>query len=414
MSKTFTAVPGEHKRPGFYARVIESMIHITRCCKARLIPSQYFRSRWLFLWLLALVQSLAAQAQVAFGQLTYTNSENGMIVLGFVGAVGPQLVIPESINGIPVREIGEGAFAHTTITKAIVPDTVSGIGKKAFYNCTSLTEISLGSGVARLGDQAFEGCSLLRTILLPAGVKSIGLRALAAPGLEEVIVAQGSESYVTVDGVLFDHDRSTLIQYPRFRSGASYDIPEGVVVIGEAAFKWSWNLAQVTFPPSVTTIGPEAFSSCRILESLILGEGLVSIGNNAFEWNRALRQVNLGQNIRTIGSLAFVGCTALEEIYLPYQLAEIGFGAFASCSSLRQFLVDGQNPGYTAPDGVLCDKSVTALIQYPLGRVESEYQVPDSVVSIENSAFAYFYIVRPSGSRASRRCLLSIALFRRS
>jgi hypothetical protein len=142
-----------------------------------------------------------------------------------------------------------------------------------------------------------------------------------------------------VAGVLFDKSQTTLIEYPAGKAGP-YMISNSVTSIGDVAFGTCASLTSVTFPDTVTSIGSYAFEECVSLTS-----------------------ATLSSNVASIGTAPFDVCTALTTI-----------------------TVDPLNPFYCSLNGVLFDKSMTVLIQYPAGRV-GNYSVPNSVASIEHSAF---------------------------
>lgn len=85
------------------------------------------------------------------------------------------IVVPESINGYTVTEIGSNAFVGCfSVEKITIPDTVVSIGDSAFMSCTSLTEVTIGNGVAVLPDDCFFSCTSLKTVNLPETLEEIG------------------------------------------------------------------------------------------------------------------------------------------------------------------------------------------------------------------------------------------------
>jgi hypothetical protein len=62
--------------------------------------------------------------------------------------------------------------------------------------------------------------------------------------------------------------------------------------------------------------------------------------------------------------------------------------AFSGCNSLTSIIVDSQNPAYSSVDGVLFNKYITNLVAYPVGKQESTYTIPSSVISIGDNAFS--------------------------
>lgn len=144
----------------------------------------------------------------------------------------------------------------------------------------------------------------------------------------------------------------------------SVEIPDGVTRIGFGAFYACDGLTEVTIPDSVTTIEKDAFFCCKSLKSVTLPDGLTMIGNGAF-----------------------TRCYSLESVTVPASVTEIEDYAFYCCTSLTAITVDENNPNYADVDGVLFTKDLTELICYPLGKPDTNYEVPDGVTTIAQNSF---------------------------
>ncbi|WP_044246501.1 leucine-rich repeat protein [Parabacteroides goldsteinii] len=139
------------------------------------------------------------------------------------------------------------------------------------------------------------------------------------------------------------------------------------------------------------------------MESLVyiqLPTTLKSIGNEAFAMT-PLSAIELPQGLETIETDAFLGCPQLEEIEIPASVSRIGetrndvtYGVFACCESLRNIHVAEGNEYYTSIGGVLFNKNQTKLLQYPAGKEEAEYQIPDGIGKITHRAFEYSQSLR--------------------
>ncbi|MDQ0288418.1 SUMF1/EgtB/PvdO family nonheme iron enzyme [Oligosphaera ethanolica] len=190
----------------------------------------------------------------------YTISNNEVTITQYTGA-GGDIVIPNTIDGVPVTGIGEEAFAYlASITGVAIPDSVISIGDWAFAECDNLSKVSIGAGVVTMGEYPFDLC--LRLV--------------------EFVVSQANPAYSSVDGVLFDKNMTILLLYPAAKSGA-YQIPDGVVSISAWAFDECGLLASVLIPDSVTSIGEGAFSYCAQLAKVIIPASVTSIGGWAFD-----------------------------------------------------------------------------------------------------------------------------------
>jgi hypothetical protein len=205
---------------------------------------------------------------------------------------------------------------------------------------------------------------------------------------------------------LFNKSQTALIQYPAGVTG-SYAIPNGVTNIGGAAFFFCSGLTSVTIPNTVTIIEEQAFYDCFDLTSIAIPNSVTSIGGEGFA-GCPLTSVTIGTNVTTIGPNSFENCpytsvtipnsvtsigifafgySGLTSVTIPNSLTNIGSGAFAQCSSLAAITVNSSNPAYISVNGILFNRSQTALIEYPDGKVLTFYAIPNSVTSIGEDAF---------------------------
>ncbi len=236
------------------------------------------------------------------------------------------------------------------IVSVIIEDGVTKVSKSAFENLDTITSVKLGKDVEELGEDCFR-CTLISSIILPEGLKKIGdyafwcteITELNIPSkvkisnaecfhiggsLTAVNVDPENATALSIDGVVYSKDKSTLIYVPSekknctiatgtsrigdyafFRwNGTEIEIPSGVTEIGTGAFESS-TLANVTFKEGLKTIGEYAFSDCKI-KTAILPSTVETIGVRAFS-SSSLEVITIGSAIKSIGENAFYYCVGI-------------------------------------------------------------------------------------------------------
>ena len=216
-----------------------------------------------------------------------------------------------------VTGIGNFAFFECiSLTSMTIPDSVTCIGNCAFKDCSSLASVTIPDGVASIGVYAFCGCTSLKSVTIPDSVTSIGDYAFGfCTSLTGIWVDGGSSHYFSdASGVLFNKDKTVLAQCPGAFSG-SYVIPDGVTSINDAAFVNCTSLTSVTIPDGVTNIGYEVFAGCTSLANMVLPNGVTRIGAEAFEWCTSMKNITIPDGVMSIGYDAFLNCKSLTNVY---------------------------------------------------------------------------------------------------
>ncbi len=180
------------------------------------------------------------------------------------------------------------------ITKITVSEGVTSIGKYAFNGCKKAEEISIPDGIETIGYGSFDNCASLKSISIPASVTKIN----SAPfyyciNLTEIAVAEANQKYCSdSSGILYNKDKTELIQYPCGKKDANFSLPF-----------------------TVTTINLGAFAGSSYIKNIIISESVTEIDSMAFYECTSLKIITLPKNLSMIGEKAFNSCSSLSEVY---------------------------------------------------------------------------------------------------
>ncbi len=351
------------------------------------------------------------------------------------------LECPEGIAGsftIPgfVAIITNSAFANCAkLTNAFIPDSVTNLGASAFFQCTGLSGVTIGSGILNLSDAAFE-YTKIKNVIIPDTVKRIGDYAFAYSDIDSVVTGNGATNIgayafagTYLQGLSIGTSVTDLGIYA-FQNSAppTLIIPNNVVTIGSGAFENSLGLTTLTLSTNLTGIGAGAFQGCSYLTSVTIPDSVTGIGNLAFSGCTSLATLILGNHVSFIGTYAFASCASLNTVVVPASVltlsqyvfnnsavvnatlncpnasdylftltplttatlgsavTNIGNYTFYSCNYLDIINVDPANPVFSSVDGVVFDKAQTTLIKFPNHR-GGNYVIPGTVKNIGNYAF---------------------------
>jgi len=319
------------------------------------------RTKKLFAMLLAAVMLLSV-VPITAGAETYEdfeykihffNPHDYIEITGYIGE-GGDVVIPDYIDGNPVREIGRDAFAgHHTITSVTIPETVDTIHDRAFYNCDGLTEVVLPTSVLVIGEEAFAACSFLKTVVSEGGLEIVRNLAFAnCISLETVtfpdsVKELGDEIFggcLVLERFRIPKNVTSLgYVFYNCKGLSEIFIPDNVENLERYAFYNCINLEKVTFDSDclIETIGTSTFENCKSLKTIEILAYTTMIEQNAFAGCENLESVTYAKNssLTKIGWAAFDRCSSLEHITFPESVKELPSYGFADCTSLKTAVI---------------------------------------------------------------------------
>ena len=251
------------------------------------------------------------------------------------------------------------------IKKIEIPDGVTDIGDRVFYNCTNLENITIPETVNTIGFHAFDNCVKIKDIKLP----------------------------------------------------------DNLEVIQTGAFYNCISLKKIEIPKGVSAVYTEVFSDCRSLEDIVFLGNIVEISDSAFEGCEKLKTIKFSNSLEKIGKYAFRNCSSLSDINIPEEIKTVGEDAFLGTDILKKTDIDEYGCAYIGKvlvysdgnkeyvkvkeytkviaDCVFYDNENLKKIEFPdsLGRIGNEsfrscksledISVPEGVDIIGESAFMY-------------------------
>ena len=283
------------------------------------------------------------------------------IAVGVCGGLGQGMVNVSA--EAPPYEVLDGGFVvegtvfvwyEGTDKHVVIPEGITVIGNSAFYDCISLESVVIPSSVETIGITAFSGCLSL-----------VG-----------ITVNSDNANYSSVDGVLFDKNKMTLIRYPQGKNDDTFAILNSVTTISNSAFYGCASLESVNIPNSVTTIGQFAFSGCTSLTFIYIPESVTTFPHIIAEWPAQGYFGNPFDDDTTliVKSGSYVHQWALKHEQ-PYELIYVSsFDSTQDVLSILKLIVSGEPIGLaqitiadrngddklTAADALILLKQVTA------------------------------------------------------
>ncbi len=345
--------------------------------------------------------SLGAAIDAHESELSWTVGENGAILTKYNGSA-KKVKIPQTLGGVSVTAIGEGAFAENKTLEALVlPDSVTAIGKGILAGCDALVALH----TPLLGASA-EGTQFLG-YLFGADKHENNSRDVP-PSLQILSIGKGltalpAFSLFECNGLVairLDESIKSLGTYALYRCEKLQSVNlSHLETVADHALDQCTSLTHITFGTNLTSVGLGALEGCASVKSLTLPfvggsqtdatylayvfgatvpdfakgyypRGLVeinllttcqSLGNYAFYELETLVYLTVPEGVTTIGTRAFDGCIRLRSMALPNSLESIGDNAFFGCFRLESVTFGEQNTSRLTQIGINAFYGCSAL-----------------------------------------------------
>ena len=266
-------------------------------------------------------------------------------------------------------------------TPIVIPESVTSIGARAFYDCTSVPSLTLNKAIKSYADQ-FEYCS----------------------GLTKVYYTGSIEDWC---GITFSSSTSNPLYYAKNlyidnTLATEITIPSTVKSIGAYQFYNATCLTKVTLPSTMETIASFAFYGCSNMAAINLGSTAVTkVYNSAFYGCSKLKEIEFPSSITSIGSSVLYSCTSLRKVTLGEKLTSVGSDALRYCSALdtivwnvKTFSISSYDasPFYSVRSQIKSFnfgpnvETIPAYLCYDMGNIKTTI-IPSSVTSIGTNAF---------------------------
>ena len=230
------------------------------------------------------------------------------------------IVLPPSVSSL-----GQYAFMYCTSLKSInLPVTQKTLPISFLEGCTSLESIELPATLTTISQDAFYGCSKLANVNLHEGITTINQRAFFNCKLTNITIPQ-TVSYIG-SKAFQDNPTTSVTWLPKTCDTGSDD--------SAPFYSTSSKITSFVFGDSVQTIPAYLCKYMSLLDTIVLPPSVSSLGQNAFMYCTSLKSINLPVTQKTLPISFLEGCTSLESIELPATLTTISQDAFYGCSKL--------------------------------------------------------------------------------
>lgn len=323
----------------------------------------------------------------------YRQAETGGVIFEY----NPDAPLPEGDengfiieNGVLTQYVG----SDTVVT---IPEDVTAIGERAFFNNQAVTEIILPEGLLSIGTSAFYNCSHLERVQLPASLNQIDSQAFSlCTSLTEHVLSPDNPYFVVQDGILYNQQQTALNSYPAGKTDPAFSIPDTVTFVTPWAFEGNLYLEQVYVPEGVSEM-PFAFGYCPQLREIQVAEGNTSfrseegvlytkdgqtlvfyppnregdyfdipqtvqqVESNAFFGSRYLTKITVPEGVSVLNVFVFKEVQQLRELYLPASITMIDSTAFTGAASLPTIYT----PENSVTEDFCAENNISYVIEDP-------------------------------------------------
>lgn len=234
----------------------------------------------------------------------YTAADGEVTITEYIGT-SEHVLIPDTIDGLPVTALGHRAFYEKTVTTVVVPDSVTEIGAACFSGDNYLVSLKLPDGLKRLPPASLESCMRLYDFDLPQSLEKI---------YSSVFEFNYYLTHLTLPSSLTEIEQLNFI--------GLYGLQSLTLAEDNAAFKLDETNGLLMTADGTRLL--HCFSDIVPAEEIILPEGLKTVDPFAFHYDYDVKRIVLPEGVETIGAMAFAMCPNLTEIVIPASVTDIG------------------------------------------------------------------------------------------
>lgn len=305
----------------------------------------------------------------------------------------------ETIEFRNAKQLGFKIFDRELIAydgknrKVVVPEGITAIAASAFWNNTSVEEVVLPQSLEKFGGDSFYYCKNLKRINIPPKVRLMGNNPFA--GCPNVRIINQCANYVVENGVLYNKDKTAIIYYPISKKAKTFEIPEGIKIIGKHSFFACNNLRKVTIPSSVIHLENNPFSGCDNLE--IVNRSANYIFDQGVIYNKyrtaiigclngtEADEIIIPETVKAINRNSFWNCKGIKRLVIPQSVTRIGYNPFAGCKNM---ILCGSPVGYKIDNGIIFSVDGSAICCATDKAVGEEFIIPQNVKTINRGVFS--------------------------